>query len=267
MAPVNQVKARLTNGGSVFGTWTQCASPAVANVLAHSGMDFVTIDMEHGPASFDTAEAMLYAAEAGGSTGMIRLGEGSAPTILRALDIGCQGILVAHVQNGAQAQDIVRAMKYHPEGTRGMAPFTRLHDYSGEALEEKLAQANGQQLSGVLVEDLEGLRNLDEILDVPSLDLVYVGIYDLSQALGKAGQVNDPDVLDEVTRAVQSIEAAGLAAGAVARDREHLAWLLSAGFRYISYLVDTAILSRGFREARTWFEELAAIAPERTRRS
>lgn len=259
MAPLNQVKARLREGRSVFGTWTQCASPTVANVLASSGMDFVTIDMEHGPASFETAEAMLYAAEAGGSTGMVRLGEGSGPTILRALDIGCQGILVAHVRSGEEANGIVRAMKYHPDGTRGIAPFTRIHDYSSEALPEKLAQANEQQLTGVLVEDIEGLRNLDDILGVAGLDLVYIGIYDLSQALGKAGQLDDPQVLEEVGAAVERIEASGRAAGAVARDRDHLEWLLDAGFRYISYLVDTAILSRGFRDARSWFEELVAV--------
>jgi 4-hydroxy-2-oxoheptanedioate aldolase len=260
MAPFNQVKARLLNGGSVFGTWTQCASPTVANVLAHSGMDFVTIDMEHGAASFETAEAMLYATEAGGSTGMIRLGEGSGPTILRALDIGCQGILVAHVQSGEEAEHIVRAMKYHPEGTRGIAPFTRLHDYSGEGLAGKLAMANEQQLTGVLVEDIEGLRNLDDILGVDGLDVVYIGIYDLSQALGKAGQLEDPEVLGEVAAAVERIEASGHVAGAVARDREHLTWLMGTGFRYISFLVDTAILSQGFRDAKSWFEELVTDA-------
>lgn len=260
MAPANKVKARLLDGGSVFGTWTQCASPTVANVLAHSGMDFVTIDMEHGPASFETAEAMLYATEAGGSTGMVRLGEGSGPTILRALDTGCQGILVAHVQSGEEADRIVRAMKYHPEGSRGVAPFTRLHDYTGEGLRGRLAQANEQQLAGVLVEDLQGLRNLDDILAVDALDLVYVGIYDLSQALGKAGQLEDPEVLEKVAAAARQIEASGRAAGAVARDRAHLGWLLDAGFRYISYLVDTAILSHGFRDARAWFDELVAVA-------
>ena len=79
MAPVNRVKERLEAGETVFGTWLQTASPTVANILAHCGMDFVTVDMEHGPASFSEAEAVMYAVEAGGSTPMIRLGDGSAP--------------------------------------------------------------------------------------------------------------------------------------------------------------------------------------------
>jgi 2-keto-3-deoxy-L-rhamnonate aldolase RhmA len=258
LARENLVKSKLASGGSAIGTWVQSPSPTVANVLAHSGMDFVTVDMEHGSASFDTAETMMYAIEAGGSTPMIRLGEGSAPTILRAADIGAQGILVAHVQSGPEADRIVRAMKYHPSGDRGLAPFTRIHDFSGADLQDKLDAANREQLSGVLVEDAEGLRNLEEILAVEDLDLLYLGIYDLSQTLGLAGQLDHPTVHETVRDAVRQIEAAGKVAGAVARDRDHLKWLLDTGFRYISYLVDTAILAQGFREARSWYDELIA---------
>ncbi|MFL5887416.1 MAG: HpcH/HpaI aldolase family protein [Thermoleophilaceae bacterium] len=234
----------------------QSASPAVANVLAHSGMDFVTIDMEHGPASFETAESILYAIEAGGSTPMIRLGEGSAPTILRALDIGCQGILVAHVSTPEEALAISRATHYHPEGDRGLAPFTRLHDYSGDDLPQKLAEANEQMLTGILIEDELGHRNLEGILETPGLDLVYLGIYDLSQVLGVAGDVMNPKVVETVRAAVEQIEAKGMAAGAVCRDREHARFLLECGFRYLSYLVDTAILRDGFASARDWYEQL-----------
>lgn len=256
MAPVNKVKERLESGGVALGTWLQTASPTVANVLAHSGMDFVTVDMEHGPASFSEAEAIMYAVEAGGSTPMIRLGEGSGPTLLRACDTGCQGILVAHVQSAAEAARIVRGVRFHPDGDRGMAPFVRLHDYSGENIAAKLAQANRWQLAGILVEDEEGLRNLDEILEVPGLDLVYLGIYDVSQALGVAGQVDHPDVLRVVADAARRIERSGRAAGAVARDADHLRWLLDNGFRYISYLCDTALIARAARAVREEYRVL-----------
>jgi 2-keto-3-deoxy-L-rhamnonate aldolase RhmA len=84
VAPVKRVKERLEAGETVFGTWLQTASSTVANILAHSGMDFVTVDMEHGPVSFSEAEAIMYAVDAGGSTPMIRLGGGSVvpgPTV------------------------------------------------------------------------------------------------------------------------------------------------------------------------------------------
>ena len=253
----NPVKEMLGNGGTVIGTWVQMASPSVANVIAHSGLDFVTIDMEHGPASFETCEAMLYAIEAGGSTPMIRLGEGSSPTILRALEIGCRSILVAHVRSGEEAGEIVRAMLYHPLGDRGLAPFTRVHDYTSTDLQQRLDRANDAQLAGVLVEDGEGLRNLDDILAIDRLDLVYLGMFDLSQSLGLAGQVDHPDVIAAVTEAVARIEATGKAAGAVCRDVPHLEWLLGAGFRYISYLCDTALLAGAFRTVRAEFDRVA----------
>jgi len=258
VAPTNAVKQRLNSGGVVFGTWLQTASITAANVLAHAGMDFVTLDMEHGPASFSEAEAVMYAVEAGGSTPMIRLGDGSEPTILKACDTGCQGILVAHVQSAAEAAGIVRAMRFAPEGVRGMAPFTRLHDYSGDDLVAKLAQANAQQLAGILVEDELGLADLDAILAVDGLDLVYLGIYDISQILGVAGQVNHPTVLSTAADAVRRINAAGKAAGAVAGDADHLRWLLDTGFRYISYLCDTALLAQRARAVRADYDTIGA---------
>jgi 4-hydroxy-2-oxoheptanedioate aldolase len=256
MAAPNRVKDSLLDGGTVLGTWLQTASPTVANILAHSGMDFVTIDMEHGPQSLSEAESICYAIEAGGSTPMIRLGEGSAPSILRACDIGCQGILVARCQSGDQANAIVRAMRFAPSGERGMAPFTRLHDWSSEGLDEKLAEANRQQLAGVLVEDADGLAHLDEILEVEGLDLVYVGIYDLSQVLGYPGQVDHPAVLEAVGHVASRINDSGKVAGAVCRDGAHMRWLLEHGFRYLSYLCDTFFIQAAARSARATFDEM-----------
>jgi 4-hydroxy-2-oxoheptanedioate aldolase len=254
----NRVKATLKAGGSVFGSWTICSSPMVANVMAEAGLDFVTLDLEHGPTTFETAESLLYAIEAGGSTPMLRLGEWNEATILRALEIGTQGILVSHISSAEDAARVVRACKYPPEGERGLSPFIRRHGYSEVDLAAKLRGANEEMLVGVLVEDAEGLGNLDPIAATPGLDLVYLGIYDISLALGIPGSLEDPQVLDVVREAVRTIEGRGLAAGAVARDRGHLSLLLDAGFRYISYLVDTAIIREGFETALGWHRELVA---------
>jgi 2-keto-3-deoxy-L-rhamnonate aldolase RhmA len=110
MAPVNRIKEQLEAGEVAFGTWLQTPSASIANILARAGMDFVTIDMEHGPASFSDAESIVYAIEAGGSTPMIRLGDGSPPNVLKACDLGVQSILVAHVQTAEVARGIVSAI-------------------------------------------------------------------------------------------------------------------------------------------------------------
>src|SRR5579872_2530198 len=254
----NNVKRTLKAGGSVFGSWTITSSPMVANVMAEAGLDFVTIDMEHGPTTFETAEAILYAIEAGGSTPMLRLGEWSEPTILRGLEIGAQGLLVSHISTAEQARRIVSACKYPPEGERGLSPYIRRHGYSETTLPEKLGDANAEMLTGVIVEDAEGLQNLADIAAIPGLDLIYLGIYDISLSLGVPGSLNDPRVLEIVRTAVGTIEQHGIAPGAVGRDRDHVRTLVELGFRYISYLVDTAIIRDGFETALGWYQELVA---------
>lgn len=256
MTTENRVKAKLKAGGRVFGTWSMLASPAVMNVIGQAGLDFVIIDIEHGPMSFETAENQIYATESAGSTPIIRLGEGSEPSILHALEIGTQALMVSHVSSADEAHRIVRATKYYPDGDRGLSPFTRNHGYSDVNLAAKLRYANEQMFVGVLVEGEEGLRNLEQIAQVPGLDLIYLGVYDISQWMGVPGEVSHPEVVKVVRECVQTIEARGLAAGSVARDRDYLRLLFEAGFRFISYRVDCAILRDGFETARHWYEKL-----------
>lgn len=256
MTAPNRIKSELKAGRTVFGTWSNLSSPAALNVIGQAGLDFVIIDMEHGPTSFETAEMQLYATEASGCTPIIRLGEGSDPTILHALDIGAQCVLVSQVATPAEAQRIVRASKYYPEGNRGLSPYTRNHGYSDADLAQKLRRANDEMFVGVLVEGEAGMQNLEKIAQTPGLDMIYLGIFDISMAVGVPGDVRHPKVIKMVRDCVRAIEAHGLAAGSVAPDREYLKLLYESGFRFLSYRVDSAVLREGFAAARAWYEEL-----------
>lgn len=258
MTQENKLKAKLKAGERVFGTWSMLGSPAVLNVIGHAGLDFVVIDMEHGPMSFETVENQLYATESAGATPIVRLGEGSEPNILHALEIGAQSLLVSHVSTADQARQIVQYAKYYPEGDRGLSPFTRNHGYSDEDLPKKLSYANEQLFIGVLVEGEEGIGNIEEIAQVPGLDMVYLGVYDMAQSAGEAGNIKHPKVIKVVQESAAKIEHYGLAAGSVARDQEYLKLLHDSGFRFLSYLVDCAILRSGFETARGWYEDLQA---------
>lgn len=253
----NPIKAKLAGGGRAFGTWSMLSSPAVVNVLGHAGLDFVIIDLEHASTSIEAAETELYAAEAAAVEPIIRLPEAHEPTILKLLDSGCQSLLVSKVADAAEAASVVAAAKYPPEGARGLSPFTRLHGYSDEDVPPKLARANAETLVGVLVEGAKGLANLDAIAATSGLDLVYLGVYDLSAAVGVPGELEHSKVVQAVRDCVARIEAHGIAAGSVARSRDYLELLLDAGFRFISYRVDSAILRDGFETARRWYEVLA----------
>ncbi|EFA74432.1 HpcH/HpaI aldolase/citrate lyase-Cytidylyltransferase family protein [Raphidiopsis brookii D9] len=254
---INKVKETLKSGGRVFGTWSMLSSPAVLNVIATTGLDFVIVDLEHGPTSFETAENQLYAAESGGIEPIIRLAEDHAPHILHALEIGAQSILVSQVSTASQAERIVKSCKYFPDGDRGLSPFTRNHGYSDQNLPQKLQYANEQMLVGILVEGVEGVSNIPEIAKVPGLDMIYLGVYDLSQSCGVPGDLTNTKVLRIMRDYVKLIEDCGLAAGSVARDPKYIELLLDAGFRFVSYRVDCAILRDGLESAVGWYQELS----------
>ncbi|MGO9138873.1 MAG: HpcH/HpaI aldolase family protein [Syntrophales bacterium] len=252
---INHLKAKLKAGEKVFGTWSMLASPAVMNAIGQAGIDFIIIDMEHGPMNFETAEAQLYATESAGCTPIIRLGEVNDQAILHALEIGAQSLLVSHVSTPEEAARIVKATRYYPEGERGISLFTRRHGYSDEGFAEKLRYANEQIFVGVLVEGEEGLNNLEKICEVDSLDMVYLGVYDISQSVGVPGDVKHPKVIRIVRDCVRMINEKGLIAGSVARDRNYIHLLVETGFRFVSYRVDSAVLREGFETARGWFQE------------
>jgi 4-hydroxy-2-oxoheptanedioate aldolase len=107
-----------------------------------------------------------------------------------------------------------------------------------------------------LVEGETGINNIDEIAQVPGLDMIYLGVYDIAQSAGIAGDIAHPKVVKTVQESVARIERYGLAAGSVARDKDYLSLLSAAGFRFLSYLVDCAILRSGFETAKQWYEDL-----------
>lgn len=256
MARPNKMKRALHNGERVFGTWSVLGSYTVVNTLAHSGLDFVVLCVEHGPMGWETLEQQIMAAEVDGLTPIVRMGDSRDSHLLHALEIGAQCVMVSHVSTAEQADGIVKACLYYPEGTRGLAPFTRGHGYSDDDLTEKLADANREMFVGVLVEGEEGLANLEAIAQVPNLDMIYLGIYDISQSLGIPGQVDHPDVIKVVKDCVKIITDNGKIAGSVAKDRPYIDLLHKAGFTFIAYRIDNAVMREGFIEARSWFDEL-----------
>lgn len=256
MSDKNYVKAKLKSGGCVFGTWSVLGSPSAANVISRADMDFIIIDMEHGRMSFETAEQLIYCSESSTCTPIIRLGQKDEPTILRALETGACGLMTSHVATAKEAEKVVRGALYPPEGRRGLSPFTRIHGYSGKDISAKLRKANAEMFVGVLVEGEEGVSNLEAIAKVPGLDMIYLGIYDISMTMGVPGELTHPKVVKFVKDSVKIIESSGLAAGSVAPDRDYIQFLFEAGVRFIAYHVDCAVLKEGFLQARSWFREL-----------
>ncbi|MBM7775513.1 4-hydroxy-2-oxoheptanedioate aldolase [Actinokineospora baliensis] len=249
--PDNRLKETLNAGEAAYGTWCLLPSASAVEATAASGLDYVIIDMEHGVASPETVEHMVRAAESAGVTALVRSSTADPANILRCLETGAAGLLVPQIESAEQARAVAAAARYHPAGTRGLAPYTRNHGFSHEDLASSLATANDRMVVGVLVEGPTGVANLAEISRVAGVDIVYVGIYDLSQAVGHPGDLDHPAVREALRTAAREIRAAGRSAGSFARDAAYARLLRESGFTFIAYLADTAALTAHFRAFRT----------------
>ncbi len=194
----NTTKAKLAEGAVVFGAIITRYSPDLVEIFGAIGFDFVMIDCEHGPMNLDQVEHMVRAAEVFGITPIARIPDHTEATILRFLDRGLQGIIVPHINNGAEAAGVARAARYYPDGYRGMGGG-RAHDYGiGVSREESTTWVNSQLLVIPMVEDVEAVRNLDQILEVAGADVLHVAASDLGQSMGFPPQAEVRRVMSEV---------------------------------------------------------------------
>lgn len=238
------LKQRLKNGEFVLGTWCILPSPSVINVLARTGLDFVLLDMEHGPLDFNIALTMVMAAESEGCEALLRVSQNNEVEILKALDIGASGVIVPHIENTHDRQEAISYIKYPPVGVRGFSPYTRAGSYTSKPSHTKIE--NEKTISGIIVEGDKGIKDLDYIIDDKNLDLVYIGVYDLSLALGIPGQVNNPKIIVLLKECVCKIRKKGKAAGALFHSLEELKFFKKIGIQFLCYKVDTSVLFDAF---------------------
>ncbi|MEN6567422.1 MAG: aldolase/citrate lyase family protein [Veillonellales bacterium] len=200
----NKIKARLLGGRTVTGSFLFSREPACAEILGYAGMDFVLIDTEHTPATSSELVHIVRAAEGSGAEPVVRVRTNDPALILQALDVGATGILVPRVNTAQAAKAVVRAAKYGPDGERGMAGMVRAAKYGFIAGKEYRTAANRNIFIMVQVEEVEAVRNLDEIIAVDGIDGIFIGPADLSQSMGLSGQFEHPDfhrtVLDVISR-------------------------------------------------------------------
>lgn len=237
----NQLKRKLQRGENVVGPFMNCSYGAFIEVVGLAGFDFAIIDMEHGPLEVETAEDLCRAGQGVGLDTIVRVRKNDAPQIQRALDIGSSGVQVPQIETGQEAAAAVRAAKYAPLGMRGISLYTRAGDYTVFGPEGITDRLNAEQMVIVHVEGIRGLENLDEIVAVPNIDVIFLGPYDLSQSFGIPGQVNDPRVVKGMEQAAVKIRAAGKAVGTFAKDAETAKRWFGAGVQYMSVGPDVGL--------------------------
>ena len=255
MLEMNRLKRKLGDGQAVLGVWNTLASPLVTEVLAQAGLDFQIIDLEHGPFALDQVNLHVSACENSMTcTPLVRIPTNSEWMALQALDQGAHGVVVPHIDTVEAAKKLVNATKYFPEGERGFTPFSKAGGFTNKSVASYIKRAISETLNVVIVESKEGLENLEEIVEVDNVDIVYFGAYDLSQALGYPGEVWNHNVVTEIQKAVEVVNQSGkYAGGFVPQKVEDMKMVLDMGMKFITYEVDSSILHTNVQTVADWF--------------
>jgi len=214
----------------------------IAEIMAGAGFDWVLIDTEHGGLSNEGVQTCLVAFNGSPTVPMVRVAWNDAVLIKQVLDMGADGIMIPMVSSAAEARAAVSACKYPPAGTRGFGP-RRASDY-GRKTDAYVAQANDSVIVIVQIEHVNGVADIDGILDTPGVDVACLGPTDLSGSAGVLRQFQHPTVVDGMTAVIEAARARQMPAsiGITFPDAEMQKWY-SAGANFIFCCEDVSLLA------------------------
>lgn len=253
----NRVRQKLSQGSPVIGTFVGLQSANVAELMGHSGFDFVVIESEHNALESAEIEHILMALGNTNAIPIVRIPSSDKVFIQKALDLGAMGIVVPSVRTAEEAMSIVSATRFPPLGTRSWGPL-RASKYTFDN-KDYLKNANDNILVVLIVETVDALNNLEQIADVPGIDVLFLGPWDMCLSLGLDPLCQPHDEIDQVLqKMIQVSRDRDASAGAGASSPDDIAGRLDQGVTFISYGPDYALLSAAAQAGVNAFRDLDA---------
>lgn len=240
--PVNQFKRNLAAGKQQIGLWMSSYAHQIVELCAPAGFDWLLLDTEHSPNDPHMVHTQLMAAKGGTAHPVVRPAWNDLVLIKRFLDIGAQTLLLPYVQSAEEARAAVQAVRFPPDGVRGVASSTRAAGYG--RIKNYLKEANKEICVLVQVETRKSLDNLDEICQVDGVDGVFIGPNDLAGGLGHLGDIPHPEVQSAIADAIKRIRALGKAPGILVGEADGQR-MLDLGALFVAVGSDTGILRMG----------------------
>jgi 2-keto-3-deoxy-L-rhamnonate aldolase RhmA len=244
----------LRAGKKVLAAWGQAASGITTEIMAASGYDVVVIDLEHGPGDIKDLIWQVQSMQAHKAVPFARVPWNDPVWIKRILDAGVYGIHVPYVNTASEAEAAVSAVRYPSRGTRGIAGSPRGSRY-GINTAEHLKHFDKDITLIIAIESQEGIDNLDEILKVEGIDVLFIGPMDLATNLGYFADPSHPDVQKEIMKIEKKVLAAGLSLGSVASSWEDAKEKFDRGYNYLISLSDTGTLAKAGAEQISQFKK------------
>jgi 2-dehydro-3-deoxyglucarate aldolase len=234
------IQESAKNGKPLLGTIQTLNSTEVTEILATAGYDWIFVDLEHSPLDIGAAQRILQAATPH-TPCVLRSPSHEEMWIKKLLDIGPAGLIIPQVKNAEEAARIVQYSKYPPEGKRSVG-ISRAHGY-GASFQRYIENANRETALILQIEHIDAVKDIEAIVNVPGIDVLFVGPYDLSGSMGKLGQVNHPDVQEQIERVRQVCVKAGMALGIFTVSPEEVKVFAGRGFTLIALGIDVMTLS------------------------
>lgn len=225
-----------------IGSWITLNNFSIAEIMADAGFDWLCVDMEHSVIDYYEAELLIATIKSKGLIPFVRVGENNARIIKRVLDAGAEGIIVPSINSKNDALNAVEAVKYPPQGKRGVG-LARAQKYGFGFEEYRDKTANEIKLI-VQIEHIDAINELDEIIKTDGVDGTFIGPYDLSGSMGKPGRYEDRDVREALNKYETTAKKYDKLIGfhVIQPDYTLVLDKIEKGYNFIAFSLDTLFL-------------------------
>ncbi len=241
------IRERVLRGELMFGIGANLGSGLTVEMIGATGFDWTWIDCEHGAGDYSELIGQVQAASIWNAPPIVRIAWNEAPRFKRVLDLGAAGIMVPYVNTAEEAQRAAKAMRYPPEGIRGVSKFNRSCGF-GRDFDEYFLKANDNLLTVVQIETREAVENAEDIAAVSGVDALFIGPLDLSVNLGIAQQYEHPLFVEAMTTVAAACRQHRKAAGILVPDPAYLSPWIATGFSFLVVGSDGGCVAKGLRE-------------------
>lgn len=242
------LKNKLKNCQVTIGSWLTLSDQSIAEIVAKSGFDWLSVDMEHSALTLAEAQKLIRVIEISGIVHLARVGENNPNLIKRVMDSGAGGVIVPMVNSKDDAKKAFSAIKYPPLGNRGVG-LARAQGY-GLNFEEYNSQVNKNSILVVQIEHIEAINNLEDILKTDGVDASIIGPYDLSASLGCPGDFKNKEVIAAIEKYKQVCEKLKKPAGfhVIDPNADSVCNKIKEGFSFIGFSLDTLFLGQKIKQ-------------------
>jgi len=237
-----QLKSKLSQGELTIGSWITLGHPAIAEIMAAAGFDWLVLDMEHSVLELSEVQTLIQVLDGQQCPAIVRLTSNHPDQIKRVMDAGATGVMVPMVKSAADARAAVQAVYYPPRGQRGVG-LARAQGY-GARFQQYRGWLEDNAVIVAMIEHVDAVKAIDEILAVDGIDAYIIGPYDLSGSMGRPGELDHPEVQSAIAQVLEAGQRSGKPGGihVIEPNQDELQRRIAAGFNFLGYGLDIRIL-------------------------